>query len=85
MQDDLQNDSLYLPPCHADAAKPEDVYRFEDSILADERVSSLRAVMLVHIGRARLCRRVVIVCDVNRCDIQIFSPCPRAASERLVS
>lgn len=30
MQDDLQNDSLYLPPCHADAAKPEDVYRFED-------------------------------------------------------
>uniref|UniRef100_A0A8C5L8R7 Polymerase (RNA) I polypeptide E n=1 Tax=Jaculus jaculus TaxID=51337 RepID=A0A8C5L8R7_JACJA len=30
MQDDLQDDSLYLPPCHADAAKPEDVYRFED-------------------------------------------------------
>lgn len=30
MQDDLQNDSLYLPPCHADATKPEDVYRFED-------------------------------------------------------
>lgn len=30
MQDDLQNDSLYVPPCYADAAKPEDVYRFED-------------------------------------------------------
>uniref|UniRef100_A0A8C8TWJ4 Polymerase (RNA) I polypeptide E n=1 Tax=Peromyscus maniculatus bairdii TaxID=230844 RepID=A0A8C8TWJ4_PERMB len=30
MQDDLQDDSLYLPPCHADASKPEDVYRFED-------------------------------------------------------
>lgn len=30
MQDDLQDDSLYLPPCYADAAKPEDVYRFED-------------------------------------------------------
>lgn len=27
---DLQDDSLYLPPCHADAAKPEDVYKFED-------------------------------------------------------
>lgn len=37
MQDDLQDDSLYLPPCHADATKPEDVYRFEDSILALER------------------------------------------------
>lgn len=30
MQDDIQDDSLYLPPCHADAATPEDVYRFED-------------------------------------------------------
>ncbi|XP_020013774.1 DNA-directed RNA polymerase I subunit RPA49 [Castor canadensis] len=30
IQDDLQDDSLYLPPCHADAAKPEDVYKFED-------------------------------------------------------
>lgn len=30
MQDDLQDDALYLPPCYADAAKPEDVYRFED-------------------------------------------------------
>lgn len=56
MQDDLQDDSLYLPPCYADAAKPEDVYRFEDSILADEQGSNLQAMMFVHIGRARLCK-----------------------------
>ncbi|XP_052032371.1 DNA-directed RNA polymerase I subunit RPA49 isoform X1 [Apodemus sylvaticus] len=30
VQDDLHEDSLYLPPCYADATKPEDVYRFED-------------------------------------------------------
>ncbi|KFO35402.1 DNA-directed RNA polymerase I subunit RPA49 [Fukomys damarensis] len=30
IQGDLQDDSLYLPPCYADAAKPEDVYKFED-------------------------------------------------------
>ncbi|KAM7093141.1 DNA-directed RNA polymerase I subunit RPA49 isoform 1-T1 [Molossus nigricans] len=30
LHDNLQEDSLYLPPCHADAAKPEDVYKFED-------------------------------------------------------
>ncbi|XP_059956895.1 DNA-directed RNA polymerase I subunit RPA49 [Mesoplodon densirostris] len=30
IHDDLQDDSLYLPPCHTDAAKPEDVYKFED-------------------------------------------------------
>ncbi|KAB1280597.1 DNA-directed RNA polymerase I subunit RPA49 [Camelus dromedarius] len=30
IHDDLQDDSLYLPPCHADATKPEDVYKFED-------------------------------------------------------
>ncbi|KAB1280600.1 DNA-directed RNA polymerase I subunit RPA49 [Camelus dromedarius] len=33
IHDDLQDDSLYLPPCHADATKPEDVYKFEDRIL----------------------------------------------------
>ncbi|XP_012624559.2 DNA-directed RNA polymerase I subunit RPA49 [Microcebus murinus] len=27
---DLQDDSLCLPHCYADAAKPEDVYKFED-------------------------------------------------------
>uniref|UniRef100_A0A9L0RB20 RNA polymerase I subunit E n=1 Tax=Equus caballus TaxID=9796 RepID=A0A9L0RB20_HORSE len=30
IHDDSQDDSLYLPHCHADAAKPEDVYKFED-------------------------------------------------------
>nr|KAF6315173.1 hypothetical protein mMyoMyo1_015507 [Myotis myotis] len=30
LHDNLQDDSLCLPPCHADAAKPEDVYKFED-------------------------------------------------------
>ncbi|ELW69862.1 DNA-directed RNA polymerase I subunit RPA49 [Tupaia chinensis] len=30
VQDEMQDDSLYLPPCYADAAKPEEVYRFED-------------------------------------------------------
>ncbi|XP_021562718.1 DNA-directed RNA polymerase I subunit RPA49 isoform X2 [Carlito syrichta] len=30
IQSDLQDDSLYLPPCYADGAKPEDVYKFED-------------------------------------------------------
>lgn len=33
IQDESQDDSVYLPPCHADAAKPEDVYKFEDRIL----------------------------------------------------
>ncbi|ERE81775.1 DNA-directed RNA polymerase I subunit RPA49-like protein [Cricetulus griseus] len=46
MQDDLQDDSLYLPPCHADATKPEDVYRFEDSILAlESHVLNLQPVL----------------------------------------
>lgn len=33
-QDDVQNISAFLPPCHEDAARPEHVYRFEDSILS---------------------------------------------------
>ena len=33
LHDDLQDDSVCLPPCHTDAAKPEDVYKFEDRIL----------------------------------------------------
>ncbi|XP_039090684.1 DNA-directed RNA polymerase I subunit RPA49 [Hyaena hyaena] len=36
IHDDLQEDSLYLPPCHADAAKPEDVYKFEDLLSPPE-------------------------------------------------
>nr|KAF6332041.1 RNA polymerase I subunit E [Pipistrellus kuhlii] len=30
LHDNVQDDSLCLPPCHADAAKPEDVYKFDD-------------------------------------------------------
>ncbi|XP_040080901.1 DNA-directed RNA polymerase I subunit RPA49 isoform X1 [Oryx dammah] len=30
IHDESPGDSVYLPPCHADAAKPEDVYKFED-------------------------------------------------------
>lgn len=29
-QDDEQNMSIFLPPCHEDADKPENVYKFED-------------------------------------------------------
>ncbi|XP_004392363.1 PREDICTED: DNA-directed RNA polymerase I subunit RPA49 isoform X2 [Odobenus rosmarus divergens] len=36
IHDDLQDDSLYLPPCYADAAKPEDVYKFEDLLSTTE-------------------------------------------------
>ncbi|XP_060055150.1 DNA-directed RNA polymerase I subunit RPA49 isoform X2 [Erinaceus europaeus] len=36
IHDDLQDDSVYLPPCHADADKPEDVYRFEDILFPAE-------------------------------------------------
>ncbi|OXB62600.1 hypothetical protein ASZ78_009385 [Callipepla squamata] len=30
-QDDEQNLSVFLPPCHEDADKPENVYKFEDT------------------------------------------------------
>ncbi|KAF4797006.1 DNA-directed RNA polymerase I subunit RPA49 [Turdus rufiventris] len=33
-QDDVQNISIFLPPCHEDANRPEHVYKFEDSILS---------------------------------------------------
>ncbi|XP_069486584.1 DNA-directed RNA polymerase I subunit RPA49 [Ambystoma mexicanum] len=31
-QNELQDASLFLPPCHADAEKPEEVYKFDDLI-----------------------------------------------------
>ncbi|XP_049629518.1 DNA-directed RNA polymerase I subunit RPA49 isoform X2 [Suncus etruscus] len=34
--DDSQDDSLYLPPCHAEASKPEDVYKFADLLTPAE-------------------------------------------------
>ncbi|KAG8512197.1 DNA-directed RNA polymerase I subunit RPA49, partial [Galemys pyrenaicus] len=36
IQDESQDDSVYLPPCHADAAQPEDVYKFEDLLSPSE-------------------------------------------------
>ncbi|XP_062925191.1 DNA-directed RNA polymerase I subunit RPA49, partial [Mobula hypostoma] len=35
-QFESQDTSVFLPPCHADADKPEDVYRFEDIISTTE-------------------------------------------------
>ncbi|NXO87362.1 RPA49 polymerase, partial [Sitta europaea] len=40
-QDDVQNISAFLPPCHEDADKPEHVYRFED-ILSPAEYEALR-------------------------------------------
>ncbi|XP_036186249.1 DNA-directed RNA polymerase I subunit RPA49 [Myotis myotis] len=42
LHDNLQDDSLCLPPCHADAAKPEDVYKFED-LLSPAEYEALRS------------------------------------------
>ncbi|NXM38375.1 RPA49 polymerase, partial [Gymnorhina tibicen] len=35
-QDDVQNISAFLPPCHEDADRPEHVYKFEDILSAAE-------------------------------------------------
>ncbi|XP_078009166.1 DNA-directed RNA polymerase I subunit RPA49 isoform X2 [Phascolarctos cinereus] len=35
-QDDLQDESAYLPPCHVDGGKPEDIYKFEDLLSPEE-------------------------------------------------
>ncbi|KAM9367744.1 DNA-directed RNA polymerase I subunit RPA49 [Phaethornis superciliosus] len=40
-QDDVQNISVFLPPCNEDADKPEDVYKFED-ILSPAEYEALR-------------------------------------------
>ncbi|NXA64012.1 RPA49 polymerase, partial [Mohoua ochrocephala] len=40
-QDDVQNVSAFLPPCHEDADRPEDVYKFED-ILSPAEYEALR-------------------------------------------
>lgn len=42
LHDNMQDDSLCLPPCHADAAKPEDVYKFED-LLSPAEYEALRS------------------------------------------
>nr|XP_005911213.1 PREDICTED: DNA-directed RNA polymerase I subunit RPA49 [Bos mutus] len=43
IHDDLQDDSVCLPPCHADAAKPEDVYKFEDLLSPVEYDAALQS------------------------------------------
>ncbi|NWX30600.1 RPA49 polymerase, partial [Notiomystis cincta] len=40
-QDDVQNVSAFLPPCHEDADRPEHVYKFED-ILSPAEYEALR-------------------------------------------
>ncbi|NWT79234.1 RPA49 polymerase, partial [Lanius ludovicianus] len=40
-QDDVQNISAFLPPCHEDADRPEDIYKFED-ILSSAEYEALR-------------------------------------------
>ncbi|XP_056662685.1 DNA-directed RNA polymerase I subunit RPA49 isoform X2 [Monodelphis domestica] len=35
-QNDLQDESAYLPPCHTDGVKPEEIYKFEDLISPEE-------------------------------------------------
>ncbi|NXH28076.1 RPA49 polymerase, partial [Myiagra hebetior] len=40
-QDDVQNISAFLPPCHEDADRPEHVYKFED-ILSPAEYEALR-------------------------------------------
>ncbi|XP_065596706.1 DNA-directed RNA polymerase I subunit RPA49 [Cyrtonyx montezumae] len=41
-QDDEQNLSVFLPPCHEDADKPENVYKFED-ILSPAEYEALKS------------------------------------------
>uniref|UniRef100_A0A803YNC2 RNA polymerase I subunit E n=1 Tax=Meleagris gallopavo TaxID=9103 RepID=A0A803YNC2_MELGA len=41
-QDDDQNMSIFLPPCHEDADKPENVYKFED-ILSPAEYEALQS------------------------------------------
>ncbi|NWR80416.1 RPA49 polymerase, partial [Centropus unirufus] len=41
-QDDVQNISMFLPPCNEDADKPADVYKFED-ILSPAEYEALQA------------------------------------------
>ncbi|NXA43190.1 RPA49 polymerase, partial [Eudromia elegans] len=48
-QDDVQNISVFLPPCHEDAEKPEDVYKFED-ILSPAEYEALRVPAQVFIN-----------------------------------
>ncbi|CAK6433813.1 unnamed protein product [Pipistrellus nathusii] len=60
LHDNVQDDSLCLPPCHADAAKPEDVYKFEDRILLVELIP--------------YCPSYPVSPKIRQCLILIFAP-----------
>ncbi|NXH97239.1 RPA49 polymerase, partial [Pachycephala philippinensis] len=57
-QDDVQNISAFLPPCHEDADKPEHVYKFED-ILSPAEYEALRvpAAALASVTAEELAKR----------------------------
>ncbi|NXX67832.1 RPA49 polymerase, partial [Spizella passerina] len=57
-QDDVQNISAFLPPCHEDAQRPEHVYRFED-ILSPAEYEALRvpAAALASITAEEMAKR----------------------------
>ncbi|XP_009980747.1 PREDICTED: DNA-directed RNA polymerase I subunit RPA49, partial [Tauraco erythrolophus] len=48
-QDDVQNISVFLPPCNEDADKPENVYKFED-ILSSAEYEALRVPAAVFVN-----------------------------------
>ncbi|KAM9589221.1 DNA-directed RNA polymerase I subunit RPA49 [Morphnus guianensis] len=48
-QDDVQNISVFLPPCNEDADKPEDVYKFED-ILSPAEYEALQVPAAVFVN-----------------------------------
>ncbi|KFP79656.1 DNA-directed RNA polymerase I subunit RPA49, partial [Apaloderma vittatum] len=48
-QDDVQNISVFLPPCNEDADKPENVYKFED-ILSPAEYEALRVPATVFVN-----------------------------------
>lgn len=48
-QDDVQNISIFLPPCNEDADKPEDVYKFED-ILSPAEYEALQVPAAVFVN-----------------------------------
>ncbi|NXR48326.1 RPA49 polymerase, partial [Hippolais icterina] len=57
-QDDVQNISAFLPPCHEDADRPEHVYKFED-ILSPAEYEALRvpAATLANITAEEMAKR----------------------------
>ncbi|NXQ13787.1 RPA49 polymerase, partial [Peucedramus taeniatus] len=57
-QDDVQNISAFLPPCHEDADRPEHVYKFED-ILSAAEYEALRvpAAALANITTEEMAKR----------------------------